>query len=48
MVIYKNEIYAIGYTMKQVEVKPTLFLDGGFVLKISKDYAKILKYIPAY
>ncbi|CAK76374.1 unnamed protein product (macronuclear) [Paramecium tetraurelia] len=48
MVIYKNEIYAIGYTMKQVEVKPTLFLDGGFVLKISKDYVKILKYIPAY
>ncbi|CAD8068954.1 unnamed protein product [Paramecium sonneborni] len=48
MVIYKNEIYAIGYTIKQAEIKPTLFLDGGFVLKISKDYVKILKFIPAF
>jgi hypothetical protein len=30
-----------------VEEKPTLFLDGGFVIKINRDYAKILKYIPS-
>lgn len=35
-IIYNNEIYVIGRIMKNIEDKPSLFLDGGFVIKINK------------
>lgn len=47
-IIHNNEIYAIGRILKNAEEKPQMFLDGGFIIKINKEAANIVKFLKAF